>query len=302
MIQMLKGYIYRHWIINDKGIEKSYIGQTINDVNVRWQDGRGYTTNYTRFARAIRKYGWDNFNHEVLHIVEGETVDELKLILNALEVSCIEEYDSFKNGYNSTTGGESSYSLNEESIAKMCHKVVCLNTGEVFDSMVKTEEWWLKESGDKAPIGLVGAISGCCLNRIKRAFKHPSTGENLVWAYYEDYVEMTQEDINNKLLNGTKDAYYASIGMDMDSLADTQVYINEREFDSETIDSLEQIYKFLSPSQTYAFKEYYIQGYTLQEIAERHNVSKTMINKLVKQAINKIRERYTYESFLNLIK
>lgn len=45
---MFKGYIYRHWIINDKGIEKSYIGQVYRsnkDVNPqeRWgKNGNGY--------------------------------------------------------------------------------------------------------------------------------------------------------------------------------------------------------------------------------------------------------------------
>lgn len=28
---MRKGYIYRHWVINDKGEEKSYIGQTVKE-------------------------------------------------------------------------------------------------------------------------------------------------------------------------------------------------------------------------------------------------------------------------------
>ena len=35
---MRKGYIYRHWIVNDKGQEKSYIGQTAKN-NPRERDG-----------------------------------------------------------------------------------------------------------------------------------------------------------------------------------------------------------------------------------------------------------------------
>lgn len=37
---MRKGYIYRHWIVNDKGQEKSYIGQTAkNNPRERWRHG-----------------------------------------------------------------------------------------------------------------------------------------------------------------------------------------------------------------------------------------------------------------------
>ena len=102
------GCIYRHWIINDKGQEKSYIGQTIQEPMARWgKDGTGYTYNQrTKFANAIRKYGWNSFHHEIIETVECDTVEELIAILNSLEKQYIEKYDSFKNGYNSTTGGD----------------------------------------------------------------------------------------------------------------------------------------------------------------------------------------------------
>ena len=38
---MYKGYIYRHWLINDKEQEKSYIGQTIeSNIENRWGRNR----------------------------------------------------------------------------------------------------------------------------------------------------------------------------------------------------------------------------------------------------------------------
>ena len=51
--------IYKHTnLINNK----IYIGQTCQRVEERWRKGKGYDPK-TYFAKAINKYGWDNFSH-----------------------------------------------------------------------------------------------------------------------------------------------------------------------------------------------------------------------------------------------
>ena len=107
---MYKGYIYRHWLINDKGQEKSYIGQTIeSNIENRWgKNGEGYikdNKDRKKMARAIKKYGWNAFNHKVLFSMECETEEELWFWLDQWEIYYIEKYDSYYNGYNSTLGG-----------------------------------------------------------------------------------------------------------------------------------------------------------------------------------------------------
>ena len=107
---MVQGYIYRHWIINDKGVEKSYIGQTTEQPRLRWRkDGKGYTRDIRlkngKFKNAIEKYGWENFSHEIIGIVESDTKEQLVRDLDEWEKYYIFKYDSFYNGYNSTTGG-----------------------------------------------------------------------------------------------------------------------------------------------------------------------------------------------------
>ena len=127
---MFRGYIYRHWIINDGGIEKSYIGQTRqNNVEVRWGiNGNGYKPQndkeYTKFWNAICKYGWDSFNHDILEVVENETVEELVKELNKLEKEYIKKYDSYYNGYNSTIGGEGVLTSSALSTAKTIINVI----------------------------------------------------------------------------------------------------------------------------------------------------------------------------------
>lgn len=99
------GYIYRHWIVNDSGVEKSYIGKTIHRPSFRWgNNGKGYEPRAgekpTKFYQAIKKYGWDSFQHDVLLKIECNTEEELTMWLADWETYYFEKYDSVDNGYN----------------------------------------------------------------------------------------------------------------------------------------------------------------------------------------------------------
>ena len=94
--------IYKH---TNKINGKCYIGQTCRkNPNERWNNGKGY--NGTIFAKAIEKYGWDNFEHE---IIEDGILSEEEA--NEREMYWIEYYNSYAgvsggNGYNMTRGGD----------------------------------------------------------------------------------------------------------------------------------------------------------------------------------------------------
>ena len=104
---MRKGIIYVYFNktkYEKEGIEKYYVGQTMKTIEQRaGKDGRGYgafnETCNNKFANGIRKWGWNSFEGRVLEEVYEEDLDEL-------EKFYIEYFDSFKNGYNSTLGGE----------------------------------------------------------------------------------------------------------------------------------------------------------------------------------------------------
>ena len=127
---MRKGIIYVYFNkakYEKEGVEKYYVGQTIGTMEQRARkDGRGYgwdDLNYnSKFARSIRKWGWDAFEGRVLEEVYEEDLDEL-------EKFYIEYFDSFKNGYNSTIGGEGAKGHNpyanktEEEIEKIKEKI-----------------------------------------------------------------------------------------------------------------------------------------------------------------------------------
>lgn len=105
------GYIYKcTCIINDK----KYIGQTYQNYKDRWRDhikesfcenAPGYNFH---FHRAIRKYGKENFNWEIIEVINSESLDNLRKELDKLEIHYIKLYDSYHNGYNSTEGGDTS--------------------------------------------------------------------------------------------------------------------------------------------------------------------------------------------------
>lgn len=89
--------VYRHI----SPARKVYIGITKQNPLNRWAGGRGYRKN-EYFFRAITKYGWDNFAHEILF--DGLTRNEAcekEIALIAAHRSNNPEY-----GYNITTGGD----------------------------------------------------------------------------------------------------------------------------------------------------------------------------------------------------
>jgi len=95
---------------------KVYIGFT-NNINRRLSEHKLRHTHYkNKFYNAVRKYGWDNFILEILY----QSKDGLDC-KNTMEPFFIKEYDTFVNGYNSTSGGEGvfGYTHNNKSINKM---------------------------------------------------------------------------------------------------------------------------------------------------------------------------------------
>lgn len=79
-----------------------YVGITSQKPTSRWQSGNGYKGN-SYFTRAINKYGWENFSHEILF--ENLSRDEAVKI----EIELIAKYKSNqrKYGFNISSGGES---------------------------------------------------------------------------------------------------------------------------------------------------------------------------------------------------
>jgi group I intron endonuclease len=91
------------YIFTNKITGLSYIGQTINGMENRWKGhvsaANRHTDNY-KFYNAIRKYGADVWTHGILVLLSKNQADT-----DSEEIRCIDEEDTFHNGYNSTKGG-----------------------------------------------------------------------------------------------------------------------------------------------------------------------------------------------------
>ena len=93
--------------ITNKINNKCYIGQTVKTVEERWKEHQTHAfgthendVNKTLY-KAIRKYGLENFECEILQ--DGiETFEQL----DKAEIYWIDYYNSFLKGYNETFGGQ----------------------------------------------------------------------------------------------------------------------------------------------------------------------------------------------------
>ena len=134
---------------------KVYIG-IAKDVKHRWRNqGSGYKGS-NRIYYAIKKYGWDNFKHEIVatNLTREEACE--------MEIELINKYHSTdtRYGYNMKEGGQHG-SLAQESIEKLrksqmghpvservkkilaeCNsiKVICIETKEIFDSITEAAD------------------------------------------------------------------------------------------------------------------------------------------------------------------
>ena len=130
-------FVYRHTLKKDGRI---YIGITKQKPEHRWNNGEGYRTGdyHTRFYNAIKKYGWDNFDHEILY--DGLTCDEAK----AKEIELIEKYHTRdkKHGFNTLKGGDlggSGVKQSEETIEKRRKKLIGQKRSQ--ETKNKISEW-----------------------------------------------------------------------------------------------------------------------------------------------------------------
>lgn len=202
---------------------KIYIGITKQKVIDRWGKNGNRYKDSKYFWNAINKYGWDNFEHEIIaeHLTKDEACNfEITLIkiLNSQDDTC---------GYNISKGGDGGgYEVSKETRKKMSKAKKGKLNGKnnpmygVSPKERMNEETynnWLhkhknpKENGFKYKTSKViclttnevfdsiteasnkysiqdGDISSCCLRKLCSAGKHPITKEKMVWQYYVDYL------------------------------------------------------------------------------------------------------------------
>jgi len=168
------GYIYT---IKNITNEKYYIGQTIQEPEKRWYKHKWSCVNRNdcvKLGNALKKYGIYNFEFQVIYECNNK-------FLNHFEKCFIKEYDSFYNGYNLTSGGDSNYERSEETKEKLRQ----VNLGKKHT----------KETKEKCRIANLDVPNTIKQNeRNSRAHKGKERGE---------LKEKHKENVSVSLLNGT---------------------------------------------------------------------------------------------------
>lgn len=125
---------------------KVYVGITSQKIANRWgKNGKKYLEKkkdgdfvQSKFARAILKYGWEGFTHTIF--AEGISHDDACL----MEMTLIELYYSFENGYNMTKGGEGA-------IGFVVSKEECRRRSEFFNGKRMSPETEFKKGHTFTP-------------------------------------------------------------------------------------------------------------------------------------------------------
>lgn len=99
------GWIY---VIKNNINSKIYVGQTVQSLDLRFKEHINDVMDNCIIHKAMRKYGINNFWIEPIEECDNN-------LLNDKEKYWIQYFDSYKNGYNATLGGEGyqRYSIEE---------------------------------------------------------------------------------------------------------------------------------------------------------------------------------------------
>lgn len=191
---MDKGKIYK---ITNKINNKVYIGCTVTSLEKRYYEHiyRCFKTDYkSKLYNSIKKYGVENFFIELIEECEVEKIYET-------ERKYIEQYDSFKNGLNSTLGGEGclgyTHSLEIRKKISKTTKEGNSHKGKTYKTLYgengESEKERRRKSVKKYWDGLTNE------DKVKRTEK---TKESL--RKKSKYPIETIKEIKNKLESGTK--------------------------------------------------------------------------------------------------
>lgn len=126
--------------VTNKINNKVYIGLTTTTLHQRRLEHER-SKDQTHFHRAIKKYGKENFIWEILE----ECNDKEKLC--ELEKQYIKKYDSIKQGYNCTTGGETGYIQYVYKDRKggnnpAARPIINLNTLQIFSCITEAAKFY----------------------------------------------------------------------------------------------------------------------------------------------------------------
>lgn len=186
----VKWTVYVHIVpksVSGYDYDKYYVGITSKAPCQRWKRGEGYIGQV--FHKSVEKYGWDNIEHEIVatNLTEEEALNFEKVLITKLQAR--------KYGYNCTDGGDGSFEHITYHGADHPNavKIVLLNTREVFDCRI--------DASRKTGICEDSIYSSC--NNKKICKSTDELGRAYVFMYYDEYRNMSDKEIEDKIYDCT---------------------------------------------------------------------------------------------------
>lgn len=201
MVMRYKGYIYCVvCLINGKW----YFGQTMRNIDDRFKEHLRHRGDF-KFHRAICKYGEENFSIEEVMHVEAPTKEELKAKLDFLEKHFIQRYDTRRNGYNSTDGGDGIFMPRTEewkrkiSISLMGHPGALKGKHHSEESKrLMSERMKGKKLSEQAKLKISKANKGKHVSEeVRQRLKEMNSGENNPF-YNKRHTDKTKQIMSEK--------------------------------------------------------------------------------------------------------
>ena len=175
--------VYMH---RNKTNGKVYIGQTSVSVEERWKKGKGYHHN-AHFQSAIKKYGWDGFEHLILY--DGLTKEqacklEQKLIAEynrkpSPRKGAIVSAESREKMRLAKLGKPQNQETKEKRSKSQWKPVICVETGEIFESVkAATAHFGLKKDRISSAIRKGRKVNGFTWQFLRECEKNGNQKSN----------------------------------------------------------------------------------------------------------------------------
>lgn len=207
---------YKVYYHKNKINNKLYIGITNKEnASNRWGKNGNKYARQPKFYRAIKKYGWSNFDHEV--IIENLSAEQAKLI----EQFLIKKYNTRINGYNATDGGEGlvGFTHSEETKKKMSDSALgkpgtnnrairCIELKKVFSSA--------KEASDFVN------LAAPTITRVCQQIRPTAGGYH--WCYEDEYNSSLEQNL--QLPSRSRPIYCITTNMHFKNAAEAGKWCN----------------------------------------------------------------------------
>lgn len=164
---------------------KVYYGITSQEPLERWQNGRGYIDN-KYFWRAIQKYGWNAFAHEI--IADNLTKEEAAIL--EIEYIALSNATDHRYGYNKSPGGWIQAPISDDTRSKMSKNHADFRFGKSSKSkpvyQYSRDGVFVQEYESVSKASSMTGISSDCIAGVARG-KHFSAG-GFRWSYVKEEI------------------------------------------------------------------------------------------------------------------